>query len=153
VLVTGCGRSSDKTVTIPAKDGNVTISGSGNGEHMTIKSADGTAVMDINPNGGVHAVMPDFAPLYPGANVTSSIGGANPNGSKGAQVTFTVNAAPADVIAFYKQKSDAAGLAQTVNADVNGTVMFEAGKGKKSEVVSATKSGNSTQVSVVWGSD
>jgi hypothetical protein len=153
VLVTGCGKSSERSITIPGKDGNVTISGSGDTEHMTVKTADGTATMDVNANGGVHASMPDFAPLYPGAKVTSSLAGTGANGTKSAQVVFAVSAAPSDVIAFYKQKSDAAGLVQSVNATVNDSMMFEAGKDKKSIVVTATKGTGVTQVSIAWGSD
>jgi hypothetical protein len=153
VLVTGCGKSSEKTIVIPGKDGNVTVSGSGDTEHMTVKSADGTATFDVNANGGVHASMPDFAPLYPGAIVTSSMAGNNANGAKSAQVIFAVSAAPSDVIAFYKQKSDAAGLVQSVNATVNDTVMFEASKDKKSILVTASKGSKGTQVSITWGSD
>jgi hypothetical protein len=153
VLVAGCGQKSDKdkTVTISGNDGNVTIAG--NNEHMVVKSADGNATVDINANGIARANMPDFAPLYPGAKVTSSISGDNSrDGTTGAMVMFTVAAAPADVIAFYKQKADAAGLPQTMSADVNNTVMFSATKDKKTITVSATKSNDTTQVQVVWGS-
>ena len=153
LVVAGCGKGSEKTVVIPGKDGNVTVSTSGDSQHMTINSANGTASYEINANGGVHATMPDFAPLYPGAKVTSSIVANNPNGTRGAQVVFTVSAQPSDVIAFYKQKAGAANLAQSVDANINGTMMFEAGKDKKSLVVSASSGNGGTQVSVIWGSD
>src|SRR5580693_1658195 len=116
VAVAGCGKGSEKTVTIPGKDGNVTVSTSGDSQHMTINSANGTATYEVNANGGVHAAMPDFAPLFPGAKVTSSMAAHNPNGTSGAQVVFTVGAAPSDVIAFYKQKAGAASLVQSVDA-------------------------------------
>jgi hypothetical protein len=104
-VVTGCGKSSEHTYA--TKDGNVTVSNSGDVQHMTMHSTDGTATMDVNSNGGVQATMPDFAPLYPGATVTSSLVGHNTNGTTGAQVMFAVSAPPSDVIAFYKQKSAA----------------------------------------------
>ncbi len=154
ILVAGCGQKSDKdkTVTISGNGGNVTIAG--NNEHMVMKSADGNATVDINSNGMGHANMPDFAPLYPGAKVTSSISGDNSrDGTTGAMVMFTVTAAPSNVIAFYKQKADAAGLPQTMSADVNNTVMFSATKDKKTVTVSASKSNDVTQVQVVWGSN
>jgi hypothetical protein len=150
-VVTGCGKSSEHTYA--TKDGNVTVSNSGDVQHMTMHSTDGTATMDVNSNGGVQATMPDFAPLYPGATVTSSLVGHNTNGTTGAQVMFAVSAPPSDVIAFYKQKSAAAGLVQAVDATMNDTMMYEAAKDKKTILVSATKGTKGTQVSVTWGSD
>jgi hypothetical protein len=151
VVVAGCGKSSEHT--FATKDGNVTVSGSGDAQHMTVHSADGTATVEINSNGGVHAAMPDFAPLYPGATVTSSMAGNNTNGSTGAMVVFGVTAPPSDVIAFYKQKTAAAGLVQSVDANMNGTLMYEATKGKKTILVTAAPGPKATQVSITWGSD
>ncbi|MGD0142308.1 MAG: hypothetical protein ABSC92_04045 [Rhizomicrobium sp.] len=151
LLVTGCGKSSEKVYA--SKDGNVTVSTSGDSQHMTMNSANGTATVDINSNGGVQATMPAFAPLYPGAKVTSSIVGSNNNGTKGAQVSFTVAASPSDVIAFYKKNIDAAGLPQTLNATEGDSMMLVAGKDKKSVAVTVTKQDNGSQVLVIWGSD
>jgi hypothetical protein len=152
VIVAGCGKSSERTYA--TKDGNVTVTSSGNNaEHMTVNSANGTATIDINANGGAHAAMPDFAPLYPGAKVTSSIVGNNSNGSKGAQVSFTVAASPSDVIAFYKKNIDAAGLPQTLNMSQGDSMMLVAGKDKKSVAVTVTKQDAGSQVLVIWGSD
>ena len=153
VAVSACGKSSDKTTTVYGSNGNMTVSGSGDHEHMVVQSANGTATIDVNPNGLVHANMPDFAPLYPGAKVTSSMAGANSNGTTGAWVTFTVAASPADVIGFYKSKATAAGLPQTASMDMNNTLMFVAGKDKKSVQVTASASNGATQVQVVWGTD
>lgn len=151
VVAAGCGKSSEHTYA--TKDGNVTVSNSGDVQHMTMHSADGTATMDVNTNGGVHAAMPDFAPLYPGATVTSSLVGHNTNGTTGAQVMFAVSAPPSDVIAFYKQKTAAAGLVQAVDATMNDTMMYEAAKDKKTILVTAAKGTKGTLVSITWGSD
>jgi hypothetical protein len=151
VIVTGCGKSSEHTYA--SKDGNVTVSNSGDATHMTVNSANGTATVEFNSNGGVHAAMPDFAPLYPGAKVTSSVVANNTNGSKGAQVAFTVDAPPSDVIAFYKKDADAAGLPQTLNMSQGDSMMLVAGKDKKSLAVTVTKQDNGSQVMVIWGSD
>jgi hypothetical protein len=154
VVVAGCGKGSEKTVVIPGKDGNVTVTSSNDSQHMVMHSADGTATVDINSNGGANTKMPDFAPLYPGAKVTSSVVGANSkDGQQGAMVIFSVAASPTDVVAFYKQKATAAGLPQTMSADINNTQMFAAGKDKKSVTVSASASNGTTQVQVLWGSD
>src|SRR5271154_983271 len=102
VAAAGCGQKIGKgtTVTIPGQNGAVTVSTSG--DQMTMKSADGKAMVEINSNGLGHANLPDYAPLYPGAKVTASISGTGNDGG-GAMVAFNVSAAPSDVIAFYKQ--------------------------------------------------
>lgn len=151
VIVAGCGKSSEHTYV--SKDGSATVSSSGDATHMTVNSANGTATADFNANGGVHATMPGFAPLYPGAKVTSSVVANNPNGTKGAQVAFTVAAPPSDVIAFYKKSVDAAGLPQTMNMSQGDTMMLMAGKDKKSVAVTVNKQDNGSQVMVIWGSD
>jgi hypothetical protein len=151
VIVAGCGKSSEHTYA--TKDGNVTVTNSGSGEHMTVNSANGTATVEFNANGGVQAAMPDFAPLYPGAKVTSSVVANNTNGTKGAQVAFTVAATPADVIAFYKKNVDAAGLPQTMNMSQGDTMMLMAGKDKKSVAVTVSKQDTGSQVVLIWGSD
>ena len=148
VAVAGCGKSSEKTYV--SKDGSVTVSNAGNSGHMTVNSGNGTAVMDFNADGGVHATMPEFAPLYPGAKVTSSIVANSTDGTKGAQVSFTVSASPADVIAFYKKNVDAAGLAQTMNMNQGDTMMLTAGKDKKALTVTVGKQDGGSQVMVIW---
>jgi hypothetical protein len=154
LAVASCGKSDNgKTVTYSNSNGTVTATQGGDQEHVVVHSANGTATLDANPNGNVHASMPDFAPLYPGAKVTSSLAGANNNGTTGAMVTFTVAASPSDVIGFYKQKASTAGLPQTASADVNNTLMFVAGKDKKSISVTASSSNDVTQVEVIWGSN
>jgi len=153
LVAAGCGQKSDqnKTTTIAGNGGSVVYSG--NGDHMVIKSTNGNATVEYSSTGMVHANMPDFAPLYPGAKVTSSVSGTNTNsnGGSGAMVTFTVPASQSDVIAFYKQKAGAAGLGETMNMDQGNTMMFVAGKEKKSLQVVATKTDSGTQAQVIWG--
>jgi len=145
LLVAGCGKSDNSGgVTIAGKGGNVTVSG--NGAHMTMKSDDGKTTVEVNSNGIANVAMPDFAPLYPGATVQSTVSSAG----KGAMVVFNTAAAPADIIAFYKQKSAAAGLAETLNANEGAAMMFVAGKDKKTVQVVASKSGSGTQVQLIW---
>jgi len=154
IAFAGCGRSdNNKTVTYSSQNGNVTVSSSGNGEHMVIQSDNGKASVEINTNGLGHVDLPPFAPLYPGAKVISSVTGADKNGSRGSEVTFTTSAAPGDVIAFYKQRADGAGLTQTMNMQEGNAMMMAASKDKKSVTITATKSGDGTQVLLIWGSD
>lgn len=149
-VAAGCGQKSNtKTVTIAGKDGNVTVSG--NDQHMVIKSENGNATVEYSAQGMVHANMPDYAPLYPGAKVSSSVS-SNGNNSSGAMVTFSVSAAPADVVAFYKQKAHAAGFSDTMNTATDNSMAFIATKDKKTLEVVASKSSDGTQAQVIWSS-
>jgi hypothetical protein len=147
VFVAACGKSDDKVgVTIAGNGGNATISG--NGAHMTMKTDDGKTTVEVNSNGIGNVAMPDFAPLYPGAKVLSSVTGSGNGG--GAMVIFTAAAAPADIIAFYKQKTAAAGMSETLNASEGNAMTFIAGKDKKTVQVIASKSDSGTQVQLIW---
>ena len=87
---------------------------------MTITGANGEKV---EFGTGSSAKMPSDIPLYPGAKVTASFSGQGKDGS-GGMVAFTTTASPDDVIAFYKQKAEAIGMAQTMNMDMGGTKSY-----------------------------
>jgi hypothetical protein len=149
LAVASCGKSDNgKTVVYSGNNGTVTATQSGNGEHVVVHSASGNETVEFNSNGLANVSMPDFAPLYPGAKVTSSINATGANG--GAMVAFTTSAAPGDVIAFYKQKSAAAGLASTFDMSQGDNMSYVAAKDKKSLQVIAAKSSNGTQATVTW---
>jgi len=135
-LLAGCDQKpkEENHVSIAGKEGNVTISG--NGQHMTMKADNG-------------AKMPDFAPLYPGAKVEATVT-ASENG--GGTVSFKTTAQPAEIIAFYKQKTGAAGLAEKLNMSSEGnlTFMAAAADGKKTVQVIAAKADTGSQVQVYW---
>jgi CDGSH-type Zn-finger protein len=147
VTLAGCGKSNEKTYT----DGNgnsVTTSDNGDG-HMTITGANGEKV---EFGTGANAKMPSDIPLYPGAKVTASFTGNGKDGSGGV-VTFTTTDSPDQVIAFYKQKADSIGLAQTMNMDMGGTKTYVAASDKEKRTLSitATKSSDETTGQVTWG--
>lgn len=148
-VLAGCGPKSNdgRDVKVYGKDGNVTISG--NGEHVTVKSSNGQASVEIN---GSDAKLPDFAPLYPGATVTSSFVGSGGGDGHGGMASFETGAAAADVIAFYKRKAAAAGLVDKMDTAMGGSLMFVAGGGddKKGFQVIAVKSGTGTRAQVTW---
>jgi hypothetical protein len=157
LALAACGKSDKDSshVVISGKDGDVTITSNGtsNGEHVTMKGADGKSTVEINAGGmGANVKLPDFVPLYPGAKVQSSVTGTG-NGGSGGTYVFDTSAAPADVVAFYKAKSTAAGFAETLNI-ANGqgiTFVASAASGKKSIQVVAVKGDNGSHVQVIWG--
>jgi hypothetical protein len=147
VTLSGCGKSNTKTYT-DDKGNNVSVSNGGDG-HVTITGANGEKV---EFGAGANAKMPSDIPLYPGAKVTASFTGQGKEGS-GGMVTFTTTASPDDVIAFYKQKADALGLAQTMNMDMGGTKSYVAAndKTKRTMSITATKASDGTTGQVTWG--
>lgn len=96
--------------------------------------------------------LPDFAPLYAGAQVSGCFKGASTvreNHDSGTAV-FAVKAAPAEVLAWYKQETAAKGLSPSLASDT----MFSARDGEKRTVMvmTAAKDGGS-QVTINWGRD
>ena len=146
-LVAGCDQHPDKTVKIKGKDGSVTVSG--NGEHMTVKSDDGKTTVEFNSNGLGNQKLPDFAPVYPGAKVQGSVTAQTEGGGTFA---FESSDAPEKVIAFYKNKAMSAGLVEKLAMTANGgiTYMASAGDDKKTLQVIAVKSDAGSHVQVFW---
>ena len=147
VALVGCGKSDTKTYT-DGSGNSITTSKDGDG-HMTITGANGEKV---EFGTGSSAKMPSDIPLYPGAKVTASFSGQGKDGS-GGMVAFTTTASPDDVIAFYKQKAEAIGMAQTMNMDMGGTKSYVAAneKDKRTLSITATKASDGTTGQVTWG--
>ena len=146
-----CGKSDTKTYT-DDKGNSVSVTtnnGSGNDGHMTITGSNGEKV-EIGT--GASAKMPSDLPLFPGATVTASFSGQGKDGS-GGMVAFHTTASPADVIAFYKQKAEASGMAQTAMMDMGGTQTYVAANEKqnRSVSVSVTKGSEGSDAQITWG--
>ena len=146
-LVAGCDQHPSKTVKIKGKDGSVTVTSVGG--QVTMKSDDGKTTVEINTNGLGNQRLPDFAPIYPGAQVKGSLASQTEGGGTFA---FETSDAPDKVIAFYKDKAASAGLAEKLNMNANGalTYMASAGDEKRTLQVIAAKTGASTNVQVFW---
>ena len=145
-----CGKSDTKTYS-DSKGNSVTVSNNGGGgdSHMTFTGSNGEKA---EFNTGANAKMPPNLPLYPGANVTASFSGQGKDGS-GGMVAFHTKASPADVIAFYKQKAEGSGMAQTAMMDMGATTTYVAANEKENRTVSvsATKAGDGTDAQITWG--
>lgn len=148
LALAGCGKSDKdkKNVTINGTNGTVSVSG--NGEHITIKSDDGKTTVDVNSNGLGNMVLPDFAPLYPGASVQGMVTAKSENGGT---VAFETHAAPDAVVAFYKEKSAAAGMSEKMNMAMGTGVTFMASDGKQTLQVVAAKTDSGAHVQLIWG--
>jgi len=145
VALSACGKNNTKTYS--TGNGSVTVSNSN--DHMTITGSNGEKV---EFGTGTNAKLPSFLPLYPGATVQSSFTGNGKDGSGGV-VTFQAHASPAEIIGFYKGKATAAGMAQTMTADMGGTSTYVAAndKTKQTMSVSATANADGSSVQLTWG--
>lgn len=99
---------------------------------------------------------PAFAPLYPGATVTTSVVGESGVG-KGGSVVYRVKASPAAVIGFYEGKVKAAGKPVTMNAEMGANVRMltagDSGTGKGAVQVIASPAGSGTEVQLTWSDE
>jgi hypothetical protein len=143
----GCGKSETKVYS----NGKDSMSVSQSGDHMTVTGSNGEKV-EFGGGASATAKLPSYLPLYPGAKVTTSFTGSGKDGS-GGMVAFQVAAGTADVVNFYKQKTTAAGMAQTMSAEMGETTTYVAAndKTKQTVSVSATKGGDGTTVQLTWG--
>jgi hypothetical protein len=146
-LVAGCDQHPSKTVKIKGKDGSVTVTS--NGEHVTMKSDDGKTTVEINTNSLGSQKLPDFAPVYPGAQVKGSVTSQTEGGGTFA---FETADAPEKVIAFYKDRAKSAGLEEKLSMMANGSITYMAstGEDKKTVQVIAAKTDAGTHVQVYW---
>jgi hypothetical protein len=144
--LTACGKKDESK----EANGSGSVNISGSGDHFSMTGANGEKV-EIGT--GASAKLPSYLPMYPGGTVTSSFTGSGQDGSGGV-VVFHVHATPGDVIAFYKQKAAAAGMADTMNAEMGATTTYVAAneKAKQTITVSATKASDGSDVQLTWGS-
>jgi hypothetical protein len=93
--------------------------------------------------------LPDFAPIYPGAEVVSSIVSEDAR-SRGGMITYRTDASPEAVVAFHRRA--ASGLPGAAEAGEGATRSFGAGEldGSRSVQVVATPVGSSTSVQLSW---
>lgn len=98
---------------------------------------------------------PVFAVVYPGGAPTGPATVAQSPEGPGGIVAFTTDAAPADVIDFYRQRAEAAGL-KAINTMNRGDSMGYAagdgadGRGQLLSVVATRVEGEPTSVQLTW---
>ena len=127
-----CGSSDSGT--IETEDGDVayTVDQDGSTAVATATNADGETVT-MQSGEGAAANLPDGFTLYPGAKVVSSTS-VSAGGSNGAMVQLESPATPEEVVAFYRQEAEAAGIeikmemkaneAQIVSGESAGGLVF-----------------------------
>jgi hypothetical protein len=97
---------------------------------------------------------PAYSEIYPGGQVQDGAGAASGASGPGRIVTFTTAAAPDQVVAFYKQRAEAAGLHSVMAMDQGDAKAYGAagrnGSGASLQVVAAPTEGGETSVQLSW---
>lgn len=97
---------------------------------------------------------PAFAALYPGAQADSPATVANGPTGPGGLITFTTDAVPDAVVAFYKQRAEAAGLSPVMAMNQGEARAYGAAARKENgatlQVVAAPGEGGLTSVQLTW---
>lgn len=107
------------------------------------------------PGPAAELKTPAYAPIYPGAVVTSSTIGDSGIGA-GGLVNFKVSDPPKTVIAYYEERMAAVGKPITMNSDVGGVHMLTAGDsgdGKGAMQVMVSAAGKGSEVQLTWSDE
>jgi len=97
---------------------------------------------------------PAFAVLYPGAQLEGQPLAGGGEAGPGGLVTFTTTASPDDVVAFYRERAEAAGLRSVTGMNQGEARAYGAAgdkaNGPSLQVVAAPTEGATTSVQLSW---
>lgn len=109
---------------------------------------------DVEPAPASIDGAPAFAALYPGAQADGPATVANGPTGPGGLITFTTDADPDAVVAFYKQRAEAAGLAPVMAMNQGEARAYGAAarttNGATLQVVASPGEGGLTSVQLTW---
>lgn len=114
-----------------------------------------TAPEDVSAATPSGAAIPAFAALYPGAVVEGPPMTAQGPGGPGGIVSFTTDADPETVVAFYRSQAETAGLSTIAALTQGGVRAYSAGDGasgagKLLSVVATPGEDGPTEVQLTW---
>ncbi|MFM1886614.1 MAG: hypothetical protein RL026_1771 [Pseudomonadota bacterium] len=112
------------------KGGTTTLSVDGDGDQVSIKSAEGQIV---HQEGGAGAIFPVHAPQYPGSAVMYSTAFAAAEGGNSTTIMQQTSDGMAEVLAFYKGKLTAADLKVMVETTMADSAMLVVGTDSSSD--------------------
>ncbi len=136
LLLASCG-GPDAEGTIETEDGDVTYSVDGDGDEVNIDMT-GPDGEQVSIRSGAKSDLPDGFSVYQGATVVTSAKIDTADGN-GAVVVLSTDAAPGDVIAFYREQAEAADVEIESEITVNGMQMI-GGEGPDGLTFSASAS-------------
>ena len=117
-------------------------------------AAGNAAPVDAPAPAAAAGPTPAFAPLYPGARIDGAPLTANGAAGPGGLVTFTTDASPDEVVAFYRQRAEAAGLKSVTGMNQGEARAYGAAgdtaDGPSLQVVAAPSPDGGTSVHMNW---
>jgi hypothetical protein len=139
------------------KESTITFDQARNGHFSITTDDDQGGKASVQFGGGAANDLPSWVPKYPGATNTGlfSAKGTDSNGrGEGGSFAFSTSDPARRVLDFYRDKTGELGLKVNMNTDTGtGGMITAVGEGeKRSLMVVANTSGNSTSVSVTYGS-
>lgn len=130
------------------------------GAEVAAAAAEGVAETTPAPAGAASALpaadgAPAFAVIYPGAELKGPATVAQGPAGPGGIVQFTTDAAPEAVIAFYRQRGEAAGLKPINSMNRGDAQAYSAGdgangRGQLMQVIATRIEGGPTDVQLDW---
>ena len=139
--------------------GDATAAGDA-GAEVAAAAAEGVAETTPAPAGAASALpaadgAPAFAVIYPGAELKGPATVAQGPAGPGGIVQFTTDAAPEAVIAFYRQRAEAAGLKPINSMNRGDAQAYSAGdgangRGQLMQVIATRIEGGPTDVQLDW---
>jgi hypothetical protein len=146
--IAGCDRSAKPAEPKAAPDAPAVVAG-------TPTPDQAPRVDDIPaPAGPAVDGAPAFAVLYPGAQVEGQPLASGGEAGPGGLVTFTTTASPDDVVAFYRERAETAGLRSVTGMNQGETRAYGAAgehtDGPSLQVVAAPTDTGETSVQLSW---
>ncbi|WP_292227652.1 hypothetical protein [Brevundimonas sp.] len=97
---------------------------------------------------------PAYAALYPGAELDGRPAIGAGDAGAGGLVTFRTSASPDEIVAFYKERAEAAGMRSVMGLNQGDARAYgaagEANDGPRLQVVAAPGDGGATSVQLTW---
>ncbi|MFA4894346.1 hypothetical protein [Brevundimonas sp.] len=149
LAVTGCGQG-------PAQDADAAAEAAVDTAAAPVAVEPAPAVAAPTPGGPQPAApgAPAFAVVYPGGTVSGPATVAQGPDGPGGILSFTTDATPDRVIAFYRQRAEAAGLASVMAMNQGEARAYGAaagdGSGKLLRVVATPVENGPTSVQLDW---
>lgn len=153
MLLAGCGSSDEGTIETGDGESVAYEVDRDDGETQVRITGEDGEEMRINSGSGAAAQLPDGYSLYPGASVVSTTTMSQADG-QGALVIMESDAAPEEMVRFYRQQAEAAGITIGMEMNSNGTMMIageSAGGGTFSFNASPSADGTTAQLVVGQG--
>ena len=144
LLLAGCG--SEQSGTVEGEDGKVahyTVDESSGEVSATIETTDGTATMRSGAD--VPVELPRGFSIYPGAEVLTNTVFKQAD-ANGALVTMEADASPEEMIAFYREEAEEAGveIAMNMNTDTMQMIGGDTQDGATFSFTATRKGGKTT---------